>query len=107
MRDRIKAAVDARIDPAFVIVARTDAHASEGLASAIERSRAYAAAGADIIFAEALTTLEEYRQFTAALGPVPVLANITEFGKTPLFTTESFPTPVCGSCSIRSVLFAR
>ncbi|HEX4141777.1 MAG TPA: methylisocitrate lyase [Candidatus Methylacidiphilales bacterium] len=87
MSDRIKAAVDARTDPAFVIVARTDAHASEGLAAAIGRSQAYIAAGADIIFAEALTTLDEYRQFTAALGSTPVLANITEFGRTPLFTT--------------------
>lgn len=88
MCDRIKAAVDARIDDQFVIMARTDAHASEGAAAAIERSQAYVAAGADMIFAEALTTLDEYRAFTAALGDVPVLANITEFGKTPLFTVD-------------------
>jgi len=89
MSDRIKAAVDARTDSNFVIMARTDAHASEGLLSAIERSQAYVAAGADMIFAEALGSLDEYRQFTAALGEkIPVLANITEFGKTPLFTVE-------------------
>ena len=89
MCDRIKAAVDARTDAQFVIMARTDAHANEGLNAAIERAQAYAAAGADMIFAEALTTLDEYRVFVAALGGnVPVLANITEFGKTPLFTVE-------------------
>jgi methylisocitrate lyase len=86
MCDRIKAAVDARPDPAFVIMARTDAHAAEGIEGTIGRARAYAAAGADMIFAEALTTLAEYRQVTRALGDVPVLANLTEFGKTPLFT---------------------
>ncbi len=86
MCDRIKAAVDARSDPAFVVMARTDAHASEGIEGAIGRARAYAAAGADMIFAEALTTLAEYRQVTQALGGVPVLANLTEFGQTPLFT---------------------
>jgi len=85
MVDRIKAAVDARSDPAFLIMARTDAHAVEGLPSALERAVAYVAAGADMIFAEALQTLEEYRQFVAA-ARVPVLANITEFGQTPLFT---------------------
>ena len=70
-------------------MARTDAHASEGLKAAIERAQAYAAAGADMIFAEALTSLDEYRAFTSALGEgVPVLANLTEFGKTPLFTVE-------------------
>lgn len=87
MVDRIKAAVDGRTDPDFVIMARTDAHASEGAAAAIERARAYVAAGADMIFAEALHTLDEYQAFTRAV-PVPVLANITEFGKTPLFTVE-------------------
>ncbi len=87
MVDRVKAAVDGRTDDAFVIMARTDAHAVEGQAAAIERALAYVDAGADMIFAEALTTLEEYRQFTAAVR-VPVLANITEFGKTPLFTVE-------------------
>jgi methylisocitrate lyase len=67
-------------------MARTDAHATEGIDRSIERARAYAKAGADMIFAEALTTLGEYRAFTKALGRVPVLANLTEFGKTPLFT---------------------
>lgn len=87
MVDRIKAAVDGRSDDKFAVMARTDAHAVEGLEAALERSAAYVAAGADIIFAEALTTLDEYRQFTAAID-VPVLANLTEFGKTPMFTTE-------------------
>ena len=85
MVDRIRAAVDARSDPTFVIMARTDAHAVEGQAAALERAAAYVAAGADMIFAEALKTLDEYRQFTRALE-VPVLANLTEFGRTPLFT---------------------
>ncbi|MDA9109679.1 isocitrate lyase/phosphoenolpyruvate mutase family protein, partial [Woeseiaceae bacterium] len=85
MTDRVKAAVDARTDQSFVIMARTDAHAIEGQASAIERAQAYVDAGADIIFAEALTTLDEYREFTSAVD-VPVLANLTEFGMTPLFT---------------------
>ncbi len=85
MVDRVKAAVDARTDEAFVIMARTDAHAVEGLAAAIDRAGAYVAAGADMIFAEALTSVEEYRKFTSALR-VPVLANLTEFGRTPLFT---------------------
>lgn len=88
MCERIRTAVRARTDPHFVIMARTDSHAIEGLGKAIERSRAYAAAGADMIFAEALTSVGEYRQFTGALGRVPVLANITEFGRTPLFTLE-------------------
>lgn len=88
MCDRIKAAVDGRTDQQFVVMARTDSHASEGLDAAIERSRQYVAAGADMIFAEALTTLDEYRKFTSALGSTPVLANITEFGKTPLFTAR-------------------
>lgn len=86
MCDRIKAAVDARTDD-FVVMARTDAHASEELAAAVERAQQYVAAGADMIFAEALTTLDEYRAFTRAVA-VPVLANVTEFGKTPLFTVE-------------------
>jgi methylisocitrate lyase len=86
MCDRIRAAADGRSDDAFAIMARTDAHAVEGQAQAIERAQAYVEAGADMIFAEALTTLDEYRQFTAAVD-APVLANITEFGKTPLFTT--------------------
>ena len=87
MCDRIKAAVDGRIDDQFVIMARTDAHAVEGQQAALDRAAAYVAAGADMIFAEALTTLEEYQQFTDTIN-VPVLANLTEFGKTPLFTTE-------------------
>lgn len=87
MEDRIKAAVDARSDPSFVIMARTDALAVEGLESALERSRRYVEAGADMIFAEAVTELGMYAEFVRAAG-VPVLANITEFGKTPLFTTH-------------------
>jgi methylisocitrate lyase len=90
MGDRLKAAADARDDPQFVIMARTDAFAGEGLAAAIERAQAYVAAGADMIFAEALTALDDYRAFTSALGEsVPVLANITEFGRTPLFTIDA------------------
>jgi len=87
MADRLKAAVDGRIDDNFVIMARTDAYAVEGQQAAIDRAAAYVEAGADMIFAEALTTLEEYRQFTDVIK-VPVLANLTEFGKTPLFTVE-------------------
>jgi methylisocitrate lyase len=85
MCDRIRAAADAKTDPDFVLLARTDAAASEGVPAAIARAQAYLAAGADMIFAEALTTLDDYRQFTAAVK-APVLANLTEFGKTPLFT---------------------
>ena len=88
MCDRIKAAVDAREDEAFVVMARTDAHAVEGQQAAIDRAGAYVEAGADMIFAEALVTLDEYRQFTDVVE-APVLANLTEFGKTPLFTTEA------------------
>jgi len=87
MNDRLKAAVDGRIDDQFVIMARTDAHAVEGQQAAIDRAAAYVEAGADMIFAEALTTIEEYRQFTDVVK-VPVLANLTEFGKTPLFTSS-------------------
>jgi methylisocitrate lyase len=87
MQDRIKAAVDARTDRQFVVMARTDAHAVEGQQAALERAAAYIEAGADMIFAEALTSLGEYRQFSAAVR-VPLLANITEFGKTPLFTRD-------------------
>jgi methylisocitrate lyase len=87
MCDRIKAAVDAKTDKNFVIMARTDAAANEGIKAAIDRAYAYHEAGADMIFAEALTTLEEYQQFCSAIC-IPVLANITEFGKTPLFTTR-------------------
>jgi methylisocitrate lyase len=91
MVDRIKAAVDGRADREFVLMARTDAHAVEGQQAAIERAQRYVEAGADMIFAEALTTLDEYRQFTAA-ARVPVLANITEFGRTPLFTVAELAT---------------
>ena len=87
MVDRIKASVDARTDPQFVIMARTDALASDGLNRAIERAQAYVAAGADMIFAEAVTEASMYTAFRKAVG-VPILANITEFGKTPLFTRE-------------------
>ena len=87
MVDRIKAAVDGRRDASFVIMARTDAHAVEGQAAALERAAAYVAAGADMIFAEALKTLEEYREFVARV-PAPVLANLTEFGQTPLFSVD-------------------
>ena len=87
MVDRIKAAVDAKTDPQFVIMARTDALAVEGLQSAIDRACACVEAGADMIFPEAITELSMYRQFVAAVK-VPVLANITEFGSTPLFTRE-------------------
>ena len=87
MVDRIKAAVDARTDASFVIMARTDALAVEGMHSAIERAQACVEAGADMIFPEAMTQLEQYTEFTRAVH-VPVLANITEFGATPLFTTE-------------------
>lgn len=87
MCDRIKAAVDGKIDSDFVVMARTDAHASEGQQAAIERASAYVEAGADMIFAEAIHTLAEYKQFTNVIK-VPVLANITEFGKTPYFTLD-------------------
>ena len=87
MVDRIRAAVDARSDPDFVIMARTDALAVEGLSAAIDRARACVEAGADMIFPEAMTDLAMYRQFADAVG-VPVLANITEFGATPLYTLE-------------------
>ena len=86
MVDRIKAAVDARVDPDFVIMARTDALAVEGMQSAIARAQACVEAGADMIFPEAIITLAQYAEFTRAVS-VPVLANITEFGATPLFTT--------------------
>ena len=87
MTDRIKAAVDARTDERFAVMARTDALASEGLACAIERAQAYVGAGADMIFAEAVTEAAMYTEFRDAVG-VPILANITEFGQTPLFTRE-------------------
>ncbi len=87
MVDRIKAAVDARTDPQFVLMARTDALANEGIDAAIERAQAYVEAGADMIFAEAVTELKQYTRFREAVG-VPILANITEFGQTPLFTRD-------------------
>ncbi|GAA5008901.1 methylisocitrate lyase [Acinetobacter puyangensis] len=87
MVDRIKAAVDARADDRFVVMARTDALAVEGLQAAIDRAGAYVEAGADMLFPEAITELAMYRQFAQATH-VPILANITEFGSTPLFTTE-------------------
>ncbi len=87
MCDRIKAAVDARTDPDFVIMARTDALASEGLEASMERAQAYVDAGADMIFAEAVTELDQYKTFVNTLN-VPILANITEFGKTPMFTRD-------------------
>ena len=86
MIDRLKAARDARTDDSFVIMARTDALATEGLDGGIERALQYQQAGADMLFAEALNDLEQYRRFTAAVK-IPVLANITEFGRTPLYTT--------------------
>jgi methylisocitrate lyase len=99
MVDRVKAAVDARTDPGFVIMARTDALAVEGLPAAIERAVAYVDAGADMIFPEAMTDLAMYRQFKAAVK-VPILANITEFGHTPLFTTAEL-----GSANVDIVLY--
>jgi methylisocitrate lyase len=99
MVDRLHAAVDARNDLSFVIMARTDAHAVEGQAAALERAADYVAAGADMIFAEALRTLDEYRQFTSAL-PVPVLANLTEFGQTPLYTVTEL-----AAAGVRLVLY--
>ncbi|MGA2230406.1 MAG: methylisocitrate lyase [Tepidisphaeraceae bacterium] len=92
MCDRIKAAVDARSDPDFVIMARTDALAVEGLPAALERAQGYVQAGADMLFPEALTELSMYRQFSKATN-IPLLANITEFGQTPLFTTAD----LCGA----------
>ncbi len=99
MVDRLKAAVDARTDGEFVIMARTDAHAVEGQNAALERAAAYAEAGADMIFAEALKTLEEYRQFAASIK-APVLANITEFGQTPLFSSAEL-----AGAGVRLVLY--
>ncbi|MDI1251677.1 methylisocitrate lyase [Thermomonas sp.] len=87
MVDRIRSAVDARSDPDFVIMARTDAAAVEGLDAAIERAVAYVEAGADMVFPEAMTSLDDYRKVKAAVK-VPVLANLTEFGSTPFYTTD-------------------
>jgi methylisocitrate lyase len=99
MVDRVKAAVDARTDPGFVIMARTDALAVEGIDAAIERAVAYVEAGADMIFPEAMTELWMYRKFKDAVK-VPILANITEFGHTPLFTTGEL-----GSVGVDIVLY--
>ena len=99
MVDRIKAAVDARTDENFVIMARTDALAVEGMASAIERAQACIEAGADMIFPEAINTLAQYQEFRAAID-VPFLANITEFGQTPLFST-----PELGEIGVDIVLY--
>ncbi len=87
MTDRIRTAVAAKTDPDFVIMARTDAAADEGLEAAIERANCYVAAGADMIFAEALTEADHYRQFTSSVS-APILANMTEFGKSPLLSVE-------------------
>jgi methylisocitrate lyase len=99
MVDRIKAAVDGRTVPIFVIMARTDAHAVEGQQAALDRAAKYVEAGADMIFAEALKTMDEYKQFTSTIS-VPVLANLTEFGQTPLFTVAEL-----GAAGIRLVLY--
>lgn len=99
MVDRIKSAVDARTDDGFVIMARTDSLAVEGLESAVERAVACVEAGADMIFPEAVQTLEQYGEFRAAVG-VPILANITEFGHTPLFST-----PELGEAGVDIVLY--
>lgn len=99
MVDRITAACDAKTDPDFVIMARTDALASEGLDAAIDRANGYVHAGADMIFAEAVTDLSQYRAFVQAIG-VPILANITEFGKTPLFSLDDLK-----SVGIQMVLY--
>lgn len=99
MADRVRAAVDARRNEAFVLMARTDAHASEGMQAAVERAELYVEAGADMIFAEALHTLEEFSEFTRRVS-VPVLANITEFGQTPLFSVSDL-----ASAKIAMVLY--
>jgi len=87
MQARIRAAVEARSDPSFVLMARTDAVSVEGIGPALERSAAYVEAGADMIFAEAVETLDDYRRFVDEIG-VPILANLTEFGRTPYFTLQ-------------------
>ncbi len=99
MVDRVKAAVDAKTNDEFVIMARTDALAVEGMASAVERAVACVEAGADMIFPEAMVELSQYREFVEAVG-VPVLANITEFGTTPYFTTGEL-----GEAGVRLVLY--
>ena len=99
MCDRLKAAVDARSDDQFVVMARTDAFANEGLEAAIERAGAYVEAGADMIFAEAVASLDDYRSFCTALD-VPVLANMTEFGVTPNFTVAEL-----GAAGVKLILY--
>jgi methylisocitrate lyase len=100
MIDRIKAAVDAKTDDQFVIMARTDSLAVEGMDAAIERAIACVEAGADMLFPEAINTLEDYKIFKSAVGDTPILANITEFGKTPLFST-----PELGEVGVDIVLY--
>src|SRR5690606_6334175 len=95
MADRIKAAVDARTDPDFYVIARTDAIAVQGLDAALERAHACVQAGADAVFAEAAYDLATYEKFTRALK-VPVLANITEFGQTPLFSVAELASAGIG-----------
>ncbi|QOC21324.1 methylisocitrate lyase [Wenzhouxiangella sp. AB-CW3] len=99
MADRVRAGVDARQDDNFVFMARTDAHASEGMAAAVDRANLYVECGADMIFAEALHTLEEFTEFTRQV-PVPVLANITEFGRTPLLSVQELD-----SAGVKLVLY--
>lgn len=99
MEDRIKAATDAKTDPDFVVIARTDAVASEGIDPSLERAISYRDAGADMIFPEALSTVEDYRKFVNSVG-IPVLANITEFGVTPLFTLKEL-----ADAGVAAVLF--
>ena len=99
MVDRVKAAVDARVDDGFVVMARTDALAVEGMGKAVERAVACVEAGADMIFPEAVQSLDQYLEFKQAVG-VPILANITEFGHTPLFTT-----PELGEAGVDIVLY--
>lgn len=99
MADRIKTAVDAKTDGSFVVMARTDALASEGLDAALERAAAYVEAGADMIFAEAVTEVWQYRKFAEAVN-VPILANITEFGQTPMLSVEEL-----GAAGVSLVLY--
>lgn len=99
MVERVRAAVAGRTDPEFLIMARTDAVAGEGLEAAMARARAYVEAGADLLFAEALRSLDEFRAFAAAV-PAPLLANITEFGQTPLFTAQEL-----GTAGVRMALY--
>jgi methylisocitrate lyase len=99
MNDRLKAAVDARTEPSFQIMARTDGLAVEGVDATLERAARYVDAGADMLFLEATPNLETYAMFSKAIG-VPLLANITEFGSTPLFTVEEL-----GSVGVRIVLY--